>query len=78
MILYKCIIRTISKKKIQLKIKVFSYQKVGKRSKTVLEALEKFFNDVANVCSLTNDQDKGYKTNNVLDFIKSRNNLSKN
>ena len=46
-----------------MNIKVFSYQKVGKSSKTVSEALEKFFND----------QDKGYLSNNVLDFIRSKN-----
>lgn len=46
-----------------MNIKVFSYQKVGKSSKTVSEALVKFFND----------QDKGYLSNNVLDFIRSKN-----
>lgn len=46
-----------------MNIKVFSYQKVSKSSKTVSEALEKFFND----------QDKGYLSNNVLDFIRSKN-----
>ena len=53
--------------------KAYAYPIEGKGSKVVLEALQKFCNEVQDVYSLTSDQDAAYLSNDVLEFIKSKN-----
>ena len=53
--------------------KAYSYPLKGKGSKTILEALEKFFDEVDDVYSITSDQDKAYLSNDVLEFMKNHN-----
>ncbi len=53
--------------------KAYAYPLVGKGSKSVIEALTKFFNDVEAVHSITSDQDAAYLSDEVLDFMKSKN-----
>ena len=53
--------------------KAYAYPLIGKGSKSIVEALTKFFNDVNDVYSITSDQDAAYLSNEVLDFMKSKN-----
>ena len=53
--------------------KAYAYPLTGKGSKSVLDALTKFFNEVVDVHSITSDQDTAYLSNDVLDFFKSKN-----
>ena len=53
--------------------KAYSYPLVGKGAKTIIEAFNKFIDDVKNVYSITSDQDPAYLSNEFLDYIKSKN-----
>lgn len=53
--------------------KAYAYPLHGKGADTVIEALNRFINDVGEVFSITSDQDRAYLSNKVLEFIKSKN-----
>ena len=52
--------------------KAFSYPMKNKSAKEVLNALKQFFKDVKDVKVLRSDQDAAYLSNNVLEYLKSK------
>ena len=53
--------------------KVYAYAMNNKNSKSVIEALNKFFDDVKSIKTLVSDQDPAYLNTEVLSLLKSKN-----
>ena len=53
--------------------KAYAYAMNNKNSKSVIDALDKFFSDVKSVKSLVSDEDAAYLSNDVLNYLKSKN-----
>ena len=51
--------------------KAYSYPLVGKGAKTIIEAFNKFIDDVKNVYSITSDQDPAYLSNEFIEQQKT-------
>ena len=54
-------------------LKAYSYPLVGKGAKTIIDAFDKFQDDVKNIYSITSDQDLAYLSNEFLNLMKSKN-----
>ena len=53
--------------------KAYAYIMNGKGKDEVIKALNKFFNEVKDVKSITSDQDAAYLSSDVLEYLKERN-----